>query len=145
MQSSEKKKKKHSSAFAAKKVVHISDSLDISENRNDHNGKEMPDLQDAQTPVSVNEFQLWGILWLTEEADFKGFPLVYFSEEQMTLNRSKPIKIFEDVCWKYALKYHEDFSQNVMDNWETWLESEKLWWDPLAKSFTQNIEHPSLF
>jgi len=53
-----KKKKKHSSAFAAKKVVHISDSLDISENRNDHTDKEMPDLQDAQTPVSVNEFQL---------------------------------------------------------------------------------------
>ena len=86
----------------------------------------MPDLQDAQTPVSVNEFQLCRILWLTEETDFISFLLVYFSEEQMRLNQSKAIKICESVCSKYALKYQEVFSKNVVDNWETWLESEKL-------------------
>jgi hypothetical protein len=121
-------------------------SQDIPENHAFGNNRAMEDLDNAQTQVMTCSNHLYGILWLTRDTNFDNFPLVSFTEQQLSTNHATVCKIFDDISIKFASKYVEIFSNNVMHNWKSWLEIEQNRWNPLLKRTTHTaLQIPSPF
>jgi hypothetical protein len=136
---------------AEKIRVHATDSIhkgsscdDIPENDVYDNDREMENLEKAQTQLQVlksSTQQLCGIKWLTSDTNFDSFPLVSFSEEQISCNYATVSKIFDDINMKFASKYVGIFSDDVMTNWKAWLQNEQQRWNPWSKRTTHATLH----
>jgi hypothetical protein len=79
------------------------------------------DLQQAELKVSAPSLTLRGILWLTVPTELSNFPLVSFTEAQISLNLTKVQKIFQDINRKFASKYQQLFNDTVIANWQNCL------------------------
>ena len=111
-------------------------AADVDENEGYETEGDKLDLRAAGTEHSGYSCKLQGILWLSANTSFESFPLVRFSEEQLATNRAKVQKIYDDIMTKFASKYHEIFSETVLSNWTTWLETETWRWSPESKRCT---------
>lgn len=111
---------------------------DIHENLGYHTNDEQEDLEQSSISLqkSTQDHCLRGIQWLTADTSFDSFPLVTFTPEQVGNNYCKVQKIYNDICSKFSTTYHGIFSADVMSNWFSWLEREKMRWDLNSKCNT---------
>ena len=90
-----------------------------------------------------------GIIWLKDEqpSSFESVPMVSYLEETCAKNYKRNEKIFNDIILKFQSRNKQLFNDAVMQNWQAWLDQQRLQWDLNSKqaSSMQQVHIPATY
>jgi hypothetical protein len=89
---------------------------------------------EGEVVLTHSETPLKGILWLKSTPDIQNAPFLCFDSKVVQSNRCLVSSIVTEIFQKFSSKYREYFTQDVKQNWNSWLEKNLQFWDPSAKT-----------